>query len=102
MKKKTSVLVLALTLWTSNASSELPTTVKLGNAPAKDYKIEDADHDGNDDITLKFNVNEIGLTSDTTELTMTGQTVADDEDSPDVIPDVPMNFTGTDHVTVKK
>jgi hypothetical protein len=67
-------------------------TVYLGDAKAKDYKIEDANHDGEDDITLKFNVNEIGLTSSTKSLTLTGETDAT----------IPMKIVGSDIVTVKK
>jgi hypothetical protein len=63
-----------------------------GSASPKDYKIEDADHDGHDDITLKFNVNDIGLSSATKEITLTGETDAYS----------PMKIIGTDSVTIKK
>jgi len=66
-------------------------TVYLGGSLAKDYKIEDANHDGYDDITLKFDVKDIGLTATTTSVTLTGLTNAD----------TPMGFTGSDTVTVK-
>ena len=56
------------------------------------FDTEDANHDGHDDITLKFKVADIGLISTTTSLTLTGETNA----TP------PMKFTGDDDVTVKK
>lgn len=67
-------------------------TVYLGDAPATDYKIEDADHDGHKDITLKFRVNQIGISTGTTLVMLTGETDAD----------IPMNITGSDYVTIKK
>jgi len=78
-----------------DAAAELDdswSTIYLGGAQATDYKIEDADHDGYDDITLKFRVNQIGLKTGTTVVPLTGQTDAD----------VPMNIVGSDYVTIKK
>jgi len=86
------VWVAILTTDAFDAAAEVdPDTVYLGGSLAKDSKIEDADHDGDDDITLKFDVADIGLTSTTTSVTLTGLTNAD----------IPMSFTGTDTVTIK-
>ena len=77
-----------------NAADEVDTTtVILGdNSSVEEYKKEDVDHDGYDDITMKFRVADIGLDTGTTEVPLTGKTTAA----------VPMNITGSDHVTVKK
>jgi hypothetical protein len=68
-------------------------TVYLGAAPATQYKIEDVNHDGHKDITLKFRVNRIGgLDPGTTKVFLTGQTDA----SPS------MDILGFDYLTIKK
>ena len=59
-------------------------TVQLKAADAEDYaepldyKTKDANKDGYDDMVLKFNVADIGLTKDSTEVELTGE-LADDK-----------------------
>ncbi|MHC4135844.1 MAG: hypothetical protein ACYS0K_12760 [Planctomycetota bacterium] len=81
-----------------NAATEMDEswrTVYLGDAPATARKIEDVNHDGHKDITLKFRVNKIsGLVPGTTLVTLTGKT--------DSTPGPSMNIIGSDYVTIKK
>lgn len=72
-------------------------TATTQGALAKDYKVEDVDHDGDKDVTFKFDVEDIGLTSSTTEVVMRGLfTVTIDANN-----SFKTGFTGKDKVTVK-
>ena len=67
-------------------------TVRFGPGQAipVHYAIEDIDGDGDDDMILHFNTQELGLTEDDVEATLTGQTTGG------------AYFTGTDSVKVIK
>jgi len=52
-------------------------TVYLGGALAKQSKVKDANDDGSDDLLLKFDVEDIGLTADTAEVELTGDLLDD-------------------------
>ena len=58
--------------------------------------MEDVDHDGDKDVTFKFDVEDIGLTTSTTKVFMTGLFTVGSGDSA-----FKTGFTGEDDVTVK-
>ncbi|MHC4974645.1 MAG: hypothetical protein ACYTG3_20210 [Planctomycetota bacterium] len=68
----------------------------FSGSKAKDYKVEDVDHDGDKDVTFKFDVADIGLTTSTTKVFMTGLFTVGSGDSA-----FKTGFTGEDDVTVK-
>jgi len=82
--------VAILTTDTFDAADVDPETARFGpdEAMAVQSALEDVDDDGDVDLILHFKTQEVGLTEDSTEATLTGQTFGGDD------------ITGTDSVRI--
>ena len=53
-----------------------PTTVLFADAPPVKWKMEDVDYDGDMDMLIHFKTQELNLSQDSTEATLTGETMS--------------------------
>ena len=74
LKSKGVVPVAVLTADDFDASTVDPSTVEFAGASPVRWTMEDVDGDGDLDLILHFKTQELGLTEDSTESTLTGET----------------------------
>jgi hypothetical protein len=84
-----SVPVAILTTTDFDASTVNPTTVTFANAPPIRWEMKDVDHDGDTDMLLHFNTQDLNLDKNSREATLTGKT----DDEMDIV-------VGTDSVNI--
>ena len=82
------VLVTILTTDDFNAKDVEPATCVFAGAPQVNWNMNDVDNDGDADMDLYFNIQELNLTTISTEATLIGKTFANRE------------ITGTDSVNI--
>lgn len=74
LKSKGVVPVAVLTADDFDASTVDPSTVEFAGASPVRWTMEDVDGDGDLDLIIHFKTQELGLTEDSTESTLTGET----------------------------
>ena len=75
LKSKGKVVVAILTTDDFDASTVNPVTVEFAGASPVKWQFQDVDYDGDMDMLLHFNTQELELTEDSTEATLTGETL---------------------------
>jgi hypothetical protein len=75
LKSKGVVPVAVLTTDNFDASTVDPATVLFAGAQPVRWTLEDVDGDGDEDLLFHFRTQELNLTSDSTEATLTGKTL---------------------------
>ena len=90
LKSKGVVPVAVLTTDAFDASSVDPDTVEFADAQPVRWTLEDVDGDGDVDLLFHFKTQELNLTGDSTEATLTGSTYAgqaiQDTDTVNIVP----------------
>ena len=75
LKSKGVVPVAVLTTDDFDAGTVAPDTVEFAGASPKRWTMEDVDGDGDEDLLLHFKTQELNLAEDSTEATLTGETL---------------------------